>query len=67
MTAFSWCPSYNFGYADLSVAPPKFDVVAHQTCCVDGHNLDDLMLHGRSTEDAFSTDGLTVLYLRLIG
>jgi hypothetical protein len=37
MTAFSWYPGYNFGYVDLSIAPPKFDVVArtqlqlHQT------------------------------------
>jgi hypothetical protein len=34
----------HFGYADLSVAPPKIDVV-YQQCCVDGHNIDDLLLY----------------------
>jgi hypothetical protein len=42
MTVFSWYASYNFGYADLSVAPSKFDVVART---VDGHNIDDLILY----------------------
>jgi hypothetical protein len=28
LTAFPWYPSYNFGYADLSLAPPRCDVVA---------------------------------------
>jgi hypothetical protein len=37
MTAFSWYPSYNFGYADMSVAPPKFDVVAQSVQSLEGN------------------------------